>query len=1028
MQYFRRIWLSLVGLAALVYALTLVWQAHHGRGLNVNCLLRQSTSGLGASGLLIDNVDLQLARDVVGPVPKVGDRLVAIADVPIDSVLGYQRRLNELSYRSTRGAGKSLPLGSRPSDLAGLEGSVVQVGGERWVRVAFDSRRADEGGAGGPQRTWLRLQPLPRSGLALSCAWILAATALLTLGMMIVVRRPGDPSAMVFCAFCAVSVVTFLGLFHWSSLVGRPELVYPLVCCGLLLAPLLLHLYLLFPRPLPLTRNWPNGTLALVYLPAMALMLPIYWKLTAANRADSDRALGDTAAQQLHELARWIDVALAFALCWYLAGIGVLLLRLYRGRRGMQHGQVRWLLGGAVATLPPIAYLAYLGVVDRAEFAYGSTSRWMVGATWLLLVATHALGLSRYKLVSPGRLAIRALWYLSISGAATVLYCALVELAAPLAGRSHVHWLDAVVAALTALTLIMIFGWFRDRFQRGWERRYVVYKHQLDKAVRRLSEAVDHLVETSQLAKQMLQSARDVVAAERGAVYLLDPQESRLNLAARVAWPNAPETLHVGSPLTHELRHAGVVSARLGLATLPSAAQLELRDLDVELAFALERDGLLAGMLLLGPKADGNPYSSEERSFLAALARTTTLALRSAEENRTIEGLKEDIHAKVSKIAEQQQRITFLQGQLLKRTPQPRHPQQPLEAMPASEEPLAPEIRGSSAAVREMLEQVRKIAVSPSSVLIRGESGTGKELLAQAIHRNSPRANAPFVAVHCAALSPGLLEAELFGHVKGAFTGADRDRPGRFELAHGGTLLLDEIGDIALDTQIKLLRVLQERAFEPVGSSQRVQVDVRLIAATHQDLETLIRRGKFREDLFYRLNVISVRCPPLRERREDIFELAVGFLDSYAHRAGKHLVRIDEEAIDALVAYDWPGNVRELENTIERAVVLAEGESIGVRDLPPELLLKSSSGKRGCGETLARPRTPAGAVRPRVDLAEFPEFKPDLAGELNDVERQRLLEVLAECGGNKSKAAKKLGIPRSTLFSKMARLGLVTQR
>ena len=240
------------------------------------------------------------------------------------------------------------------------------------------------------------------------------------------------------------------------------------------------------------------------------------------------------------------------------------------------------------------------------------------------------------------------------------------------------------------------------------------------------------------------------------------------------------------------------------------------------------------------------------------------------------------------------------------------------------------QIKGSSPAIRAMIAMARKVAASPSAVLIRGESGTGKELLAAAIHAASPRAARPFVKVHCAALSQNLLESELFGHVKGAFTGADRDRVGRFEQANGGTLFLDEIGDINLEVQTKLLRVLQEMSFERVGSSIPTRVDVRIVAATHQDLEALIETGRFREDLYYRLNVIPMQTPPLRQRREDIFELALFFVSQHAERTGKILTHIEPEAVEILMAYNWPGNCRELENVIERAVILADGPALTI--------------------------------------------------------------------------------------------------
>jgi DNA-binding NtrC family response regulator len=281
-----------------------------------------------------------------------------------------------------------------------------------------------------------------------------------------------------------------------------------------------------------------------------------------------------------------------------------------------------------------------------------------------------------------------------------------------------------------------------------------------------------------------------------------------------------------------------------------------------------------------------------------------------------------------------------------------------------------------------------------------------------------------------------LLESELFGHVKGAFTGAHQDRVGRFEAANGGTLFLDEIGDISLETQIKLLRVLQERCFEPVGSVRTVNVDVRLVTATHQNLEKLIQIGKFREDLFYRLNVISLELPPLRDRREDILELALYFLRRAAKRMSKQLSHIEEDALAVLEGHSWPGNIRELENVIERAVVMAEGTVLAKKDLPPELISSTSPARR----ELARPPTPlvqqaalrvdnpnAEAVSPPTPAVIEPvqpvsNTEPKKARrKLAEVERQELQQVLKDCGGNKSQAAQVLGIPRSTLFSKLKR-------
>lgn len=340
---------------------------------------------------------------------------------------------------------------------------------------------------------------------------------------------------------------------------------------------------------------------------------------------------------------------------------------------------------------------------------------------------------------------------------------------------------------------------------------------------------------------------------------------------------------------------------------------------------------------------------------------------------------------------------------------------------------------GSSPQVRQLMQQVRKVAVTDSVVLLRGESGTGKELLARAIHENSPRANRPFVAVHCSALSEGLLESELFGHVKGAFTHAIRDKVGRFEAADGGTLFLDEIGDISIEVQIKLLRVLQERTFERVGSSEPLKVDVRIVAATHQDLETLMQQKRFRDDLFYRLNVLPIHLPPLRERAEDIPELALHFLHVYGERMNKQLTGIEDEAMVRLKTYPWPGNIRQLENAIQHAVVIAEKTQIMIEDLPAELRSDLSAPfqiaafpDRAWGNSLdetirdvADTWPPGVAAQPALMSAIQNE-----RAERERRERDRLVRALAAAGGNKAEAARALGMARTTFVSRLKRLGL----
>ena len=302
-----------------------------------------------------------------------------------------------------------------------------------------------------------------------------------------------------------------------------------------------------------------------------------------------------------------------------------------------------------------------------------------------------------------------------------------------------------------------------------------------------------------------------------------------------------------------------------------------------------------------------------------------------------------------------------------------------------------PGLLAASPQMAPVIDLVRRVAPTDATVLVQGESGTGKEVIAKAIHHASGRARGPFVAINCGALPESLLESEIFGHVKGAFTGASGSKKGLFEEAHDGTLLLDEIGEMAPSLQVKLLRALQSGEIRPVGSTQAITVDVRVVAATNRDLEQLIRQGGFREDLFYRLNVISVALPPLRERREDIPLLAAHFLDRSGRRLGRR-ARLSPAAVDRLLRYPWPGNVRELENAIERSAILAPQEVIEPDDLPPHV-------------------TGGVALGPA----------PLLEGEqtLAEAERAHIIQTLERCAWNHSRAAESLGIGRTTLWRKL---------
>jgi len=362
---------------------------------------------------------------------------------------------------------------------------------------------------------------------------------------------------------------------------------------------------------------------------------------------------------------------------------------------------------------------------------------------------------------------------------------------------------------------------------------------------------------------------------------------------------------------------------------------------------------------------------------------------------------------------------------------------------------------GEASAIRQIFAVVEKVADTPSTVLITGESGTGKELVARALHENSSRHKGPFIKINCAAIPRTLMESELFGYEKGAFTGAVGAKPGRFELAHGGTLFLDEIGEIPTEMQVKLLRVLQESEFERVGGIKTIKVDVRLVTATNRDLTREIAEETFREDLFYRLNVVPIHIPPLRDRREDIPLLVEHFISKFNERLKKQITRISDEAVARLTAYNWPGNIRELENMMERTMLFCEGPEIHARDLPPEMvpvpsdvtpsaLVAAASGGLAAAAAAARPgQAPeadeddsgvglAASTGPTT-LTSMPavassaaagSLKEAVRAETERVERELIVRALEETSGNVTQAARKLKISRKSLQTKMKEFGL----
>lgn len=324
---------------------------------------------------------------------------------------------------------------------------------------------------------------------------------------------------------------------------------------------------------------------------------------------------------------------------------------------------------------------------------------------------------------------------------------------------------------------------------------------------------------------------------------------------------------------------------------------------------------------------------------------------------------------------------------------------------------------GESQAIKNLIANVDKVAQTDSTVLITGESGTGKELVARMIHNRSGRNQAPFVVVNCGAIPGDLLEAELFGHIKGAFTGATQDRIGRFEAAQGGSIFLDEVGDLPLHLQVKLLRILQNRTFEPVGSSKTIQVDVRIIAATNRDLEEAVQKREFREDLFYRLNVIPVKTPTLRERKSDIAMLINHFISKFNELTGHSVEAPSGQIMEALQSYDWPGNIRELENLIERLVILKGQGTVDLGDLPHRIFRKFAEG---------RPQGSGAMSEWEFPRMVLPNNGVDLKAIVSAFENHLIDQALARTNGNKNRASELLRMNRTTLVEKLRKRGMIT--
>lgn len=1025
-----------LGISVVIYSVLVLGYVGTTPDIGIRGLLSDAENAVGAgdkpadahpSGMVIRGF---ADFEHFGTKPAEGDVLVRIHDKSIRTFLDFSAGLQYLRDAPIPTHG-ILDEGQDPSIyIEDLFPSLLSVGGDRTVEIEFLR-------AGQPERAWIVIESIPLSEVLISFVWLVLQFAIFAVSALAAWHRPFDRTARLFFAMCAVAMAAFIGGFHWWVIASSPLLNMPFLVCALLTPAVSVHFFLCYPRPLGPMEHHPRRTIAAIYTAPVITAVVMTGLLVAAWSFTSDEMSVERVQDVswcLMVLREAIYAYLAFAAFCFCIMLVALATEFLTATSPSEKNQIKWMFVASLASAIPVSYTLYLALFDRTAFALGSARIPMFLAS-LSFTAAYTVGIVRHKLMLVDEFVTRGMLYHLASQGLTIGYGVCVALAMFFANDFNVSEsipgvLQQVLSIGVLLTfLVVVLTWSRDRLQQSIDRRFYREKYQLDRALQRVNRAMDQLEDRHSLGLRMLASCREVLGAVMGALYLRESGSDEFHLVAMDGNGVLPERFPDSTAAGERLK----LEVTIQRATTPANDTLNrtLKDLRSELMFPLVVDDEVEGIALLGKRHDGTPYTAEDLTFLHTLAQFTAMSLRSVKVHQDFARLNDEISLKAGKIDEQRQQIAIMQAELTGST-KTRPPEQSLELRREM-------IKGNSPAIRRVLDTVQKVAISESTVLIQGASGTGKELLAQALHENSPRRNGPLIRVHCAALSPSLLESELFGHVKGAFTGAHKDRVGRFEMAHGGTLFLDEIGDISLETQIKLLRVLQMRSFEPVGGTRTVEVDVRLITATHQDLNKLIKDGKFRDDLFYRLNVVNIMLPTLAERTEDLFELSIYFLKKAAEKLGKRITHIDEETLEALKHYHWPGNIRELENVIERAVVMCDGECVSLRDLPDEILTaarrpQAQPHRRSVsvnstlspapkiftpeksGTELASP--PPGTVTTvRSTMAE--SFDPQFESELEILQR-----ALRESGGNKSKAARSLGIPRSTLFSRLKKVGL----
>ncbi|MCA9116059.1 MAG: sigma 54-interacting transcriptional regulator [Planctomycetaceae bacterium] len=1023
-----RRWIAVSGAVVLVYSVVVALYVASSPDLRLRALLLGSVAAEQPSaGVELHQVEgLEFSGEEGAPPPRPGDILLQVGPLRVESFLQFASIPDLIRGQEIPPGGHTFFEAEPPSPL--LPWLVSDTLGDRWVRIEF--RRADSDNV---IRGFARVQMLPLAEILLTHIWLVLQLGVTFTAAVAAWHRPQDRSTRLFYAMTLLTTVAFVGGSHWWIVSGRLSLLLPLVLAALLLPASYVHFLVVYPRPRPFHVRHPMQVVAAIYGAPLLLAVVLAAAVSGSTVLAGSPAFSGTRAGLdvtdwlLSAIRSCVSVALVLAFVYFSAAAALLIHSLRTTDRPIERLQLRWILAAELGALLPVGYTLYLAAFDRVGFAFGAARGPMFAASLLIMLA-YAIGMSRYRLMLVEQFAGKGELYYLISFILTIGVSLAVALGSLLGEMREWRLSGLGRLAFVLLLAVSIIGILalRDWLQQAIDRRFFREKYQLDKALRQMNTAVGHVSNQETLADLMLISCRDVLRVEAAALYLRHSDDGPFQLAASRGTDHPVMSFHCSAEAMESLHAAGSLQrVTPGSRSGMSAAQQLLRELNARLIYALETDPEVASVVVLGPRENGAPFTAEDLTFLNAVGQITSVALRSARIRQELARLNEELKQREAEAEAQKRQIGMLQAELrLAGTPEEHNTRRPAVRQAAPAPFHRDAIKGSSYKIEQVLETVRKVAWSDSSVMIRGESGTGKELLAQVIHDNSPRAEQPIVRVHCASLSPGLLESELFGHVKGAFTGAHQDRAGRFEMASGGTLFLDEIGDISLETQVKLLRVLQERSFERVGGTETIHVDVRLVTATHRNLEELIEQGRFREDLYYRLNVISVTMPPLRERMEDLYELVLHFVNRSVISTGKQVTGIDPGALAVLEDYNWPGNIRELQNIVERAVVLCEQSSIGRDDLPAQVLQRQpepSLAVAAGGRPQLQSRQSAEAGQNDVGAGPGGSAANLPADASASDERDMLEMALREAEGNKAQAARLVGMPRSTFYSKLQR-------